>query len=186
MGLFPPPPNTTALQRPRNCQRRLELDGCRPDRLESASRVRPATARRDAERTVFRKTTKHSLRVRHRHPVRERLPTDQHLLEALEIEKQHSTYRVAYPVKMKKLLVPIDGSGAALLALNEAIALARCGPGCSIVLVHAHEEPLVYGEIAVYVPRPKMAELQRQHSEDISSPPRRGSKTQAFLIPSKC
>ena len=34
-------------------------------------------------------------------------------------------------------------------------------------LVHTHEEPLIYGEIAVYVPRPKMAELQRQHSEDI-------------------
>ena len=68
---------------------------------------------------------------------------------------------------MKKLLVPIDGSGAALRALDQAIALARCSPGCSIVLVHAHEEPLIYGEIAVYVPRPKMAELQRQHSEDI-------------------
>ena len=38
---------------------------------------------------------------------------------------------------------------------------------CSIVLIHAHEEPLIYGEIAVYVPRPKMAELQRQHSEDM-------------------
>jgi nucleotide-binding universal stress UspA family protein len=68
---------------------------------------------------------------------------------------------------MKKLLVPIDGSGAALRALDQAIALARLSPGCSIVLVHTHEEPLIYGEIAVYVPGPKMAELQRQHSEDM-------------------
>ena len=68
---------------------------------------------------------------------------------------------------MKKLLVPIDGSGAALRALDQAIALARLSPGCSIALIHTHEEPLIYGEIAVYVPRPKMVELQRQHSEDI-------------------
>ena len=64
---------------------------------------------------------------------------------------------------MKKLLVPIDGSGASLRALDQAIALARLSPGCSIALLHTHEEPLIYGEIAVYVPRPKMAELQRQH-----------------------
>jgi nucleotide-binding universal stress UspA family protein len=68
---------------------------------------------------------------------------------------------------MKKLLVPIDGSGAAIRALDQAIALARRSPGCSIVLVHTHEEPLIYGEIAVYVPRPKMAELQRRHSDDL-------------------
>lgn len=52
-------------------------------------------------------------------------------------------------------------------ALDQAIALASRCPGCSIVLVHAHDEPHIYGEIAVYVPRPKMAELQRRHSEDI-------------------
>lgn len=68
---------------------------------------------------------------------------------------------------MKKLLVPVDGSGASLRALEQAIALARLSPGCAIRLVHAHEEPLIYGEIAVYVPREKMAELQRAHSEDI-------------------
>jgi nucleotide-binding universal stress UspA family protein len=68
---------------------------------------------------------------------------------------------------MKKLLVPIDGSGAALRALDQAIALAQLSASCSIVVVHTHEEPLIYGAMAVYVPRPKMAELQRQHSEDI-------------------
>jgi nucleotide-binding universal stress UspA family protein len=68
---------------------------------------------------------------------------------------------------MKNLLVPVDGSGAALRALEQAIALARMSPGCSVHVVHVHEEPLIYGEIAVYVPREKMEELQRAHSEDI-------------------
>ena len=68
---------------------------------------------------------------------------------------------------MKNLLVPVDGSGAALRALDQAVALARLDPGCSIHLLHAHEEPLIYGEIAVYVPRAKMAELQREHSEGV-------------------
>lgn len=68
---------------------------------------------------------------------------------------------------MKKLLVAVDGSGAAQRALAQAIALARASPDASIHLVHAHEEPDVYGEIAVYVPRPKMEELQRTHSEAV-------------------
>jgi nucleotide-binding universal stress UspA family protein len=68
---------------------------------------------------------------------------------------------------MKKLLVAVDGSGAAQRALAQAIALARMNPDASIHLVHAHEEPDVYGEIAVYVPRPKMEELQRTHSEAV-------------------
>ena len=68
---------------------------------------------------------------------------------------------------MKKLLVAVDGSGAAQRALQHAIALARTSPEASIHLVHAHEEPDIYGEIAVYVPRAKMAELQRMHSERV-------------------
>jgi nucleotide-binding universal stress UspA family protein len=68
---------------------------------------------------------------------------------------------------MKKLMVPVDGSGAALRALRQAIALARTSPDASIHLVHAHEQPDIYGEIAVYVPRAKMEELQRGVSEGI-------------------
>lgn len=67
---------------------------------------------------------------------------------------------------MKKFLVPVDGSGAALRALNQAIALAQASGG-SIQIVHAHEEPDIYGRLAVYVPRAKMEELQRAHSEGI-------------------
>jgi nucleotide-binding universal stress UspA family protein len=70
---------------------------------------------------------------------------------------------------MKKILVAVDGSGAALRAARQAIALAKLAQG-SVHFVHAHEEPAIYGKIAVYVPREKMAELQRQHSDDILQP----------------
>jgi nucleotide-binding universal stress UspA family protein len=66
-----------------------------------------------------------------------------------------------------KLLVAVDGSGAAQRALHQAIALARMSPEASIHLVHAHEEPDIYGEIAVYVPRAKMEDLQRGVSEGL-------------------
>jgi nucleotide-binding universal stress UspA family protein len=66
---------------------------------------------------------------------------------------------------MKKLLIAVDGSGAALRALHAALTLARLASDSSLHLVYAHEEPRVYGEIAVYVSREKMAALQREQSE---------------------
>lgn len=71
---------------------------------------------------------------------------------------------------MKNILVPVDGSGAALRALRQAVALARLSPGAKIHLVHAHEEPATFGKIGIYVPREKMAELQREHSLGILEP----------------
>lgn len=68
---------------------------------------------------------------------------------------------------MKKFLVPVDGSNAALHALGAALQLAKLSPDASLHLVHCHEEPLVYGEIAVYVPREKIEAAQRAHSEGI-------------------
>lgn len=76
---------------------------------------------------------------------------------------------MAYPNAMKKLLVPVDGSGAALRALKAAIAVAKLTGG-SIEIVHAHEEPEIYGMVAVHVPRAKMEELQREHSEALLEP----------------
>lgn len=67
---------------------------------------------------------------------------------------------------MKKLLVAVDGSGASLRALKAAAALVKLSGG-SLLLVHAHEEPRVYGEIAVYVTPGKMAALQRAQSEGV-------------------
>lgn len=64
-----------------------------------------------------------------------------------------------------KLLVPVDGSENATRALRHAIALARSIPSSSIHVVTAHEEPIVFGEVAVYVSREKIAELQRKQSE---------------------
>jgi nucleotide-binding universal stress UspA family protein len=68
---------------------------------------------------------------------------------------------------MKKFLVAVDGSNAALRALGAAARLAKAVPGASLHLVHCHEAPDIYGEIAVYVPKAKMARLQRAHSEDV-------------------
>jgi nucleotide-binding universal stress UspA family protein len=68
---------------------------------------------------------------------------------------------------MKKFLVAVDGSNASLRALGAAVTLAKGNPKASLHLVHCHEAPDLYGEIAVYVPRAKMAKLQRAHSDDI-------------------
>jgi nucleotide-binding universal stress UspA family protein len=67
---------------------------------------------------------------------------------------------------MKKLLVAVDGSSAALRALHAAVALARQSEG-SVHLVHAHEEPRVYGEVALYVTPEKMRALQRAQCEAV-------------------
>jgi len=67
---------------------------------------------------------------------------------------------------MKKFLVPVDGSKAALRALAAAVSLARLTPGSSLHLVHCHEQPMLHGEIALYVPPEKLAELQRTHSDE--------------------
>ena len=68
---------------------------------------------------------------------------------------------------MRKVLVPFDGSKSALHALQYAIKLAKQDRLLSIHVVNVHEEPIVYGEIEVYVPHEKMAELQHQHSNDV-------------------
>ena len=66
---------------------------------------------------------------------------------------------------MSKLLVPFDGSENSKRALLHAIQWVRAQQTASIHVVHAHEEPDIYGEIAVYVSSEKMAALQRQMSE---------------------
>lgn len=68
---------------------------------------------------------------------------------------------------MHKLLVPVDGSDNSLRAVRHAVALAKMAGDTSLHLVHIHEEPMLYGEIAVYVSPAKMKGLQRAHSEAI-------------------
>jgi nucleotide-binding universal stress UspA family protein len=71
---------------------------------------------------------------------------------------------------MRRLLVPVDSSEPAARALRHAIALARENPATELHIVNAHEPPILYGEIAVYLPEEKARELQRRHSEDILRP----------------
>lgn len=66
-----------------------------------------------------------------------------------------------------KIFVPFDGSGCALRALEHALVLARRMENCPIHVAYAHEEPLIYGELAVYVPREKMEKLQREQAEGV-------------------
>lgn len=69
---------------------------------------------------------------------------------------------------MHKLLVPVDSSDNAKRALQYAIRKEK-GP-VELVIVYAHEPPIVYGEIALYMPEERAKELQRQHSEAILEP----------------
>nr|CAE28875.1 Universal stress protein (Usp) [Rhodopseudomonas palustris CGA009] len=71
---------------------------------------------------------------------------------------------------MQKILLPYDGSANAGRALDWVIALAHDNVPIELVLVYAHPEPALYGEIAVYVSKEKMDELQREHSDDILQP----------------
>jgi nucleotide-binding universal stress UspA family protein len=71
---------------------------------------------------------------------------------------------------MHKLLVPFDGSNTAMRALEYAIKLAKEHGPMELVIAYAHEPPLIYGEIAVYLPEDKAEELQLKHSEDILRP----------------
>jgi nucleotide-binding universal stress UspA family protein len=71
---------------------------------------------------------------------------------------------------MHKLLVPFDGSDTAMRALEYAIKLAKEHGPMELVIAYAHEPPLIYGEIAVYLPEDKAEELQLKHSEDMLRP----------------
>jgi len=71
---------------------------------------------------------------------------------------------------MHKLLLAFDGSESASRALEYALKLAREHGPIQLHLLTVHPEPVIYGEIQVYVPKERMEELQRQHSEDILRP----------------
>jgi nucleotide-binding universal stress UspA family protein len=71
---------------------------------------------------------------------------------------------------MSKVLVPIDGSENATRAVRYAIDLAKRHPPVEIHLLTVHPEPVVYGEIQVYISREKMERLQHEHSMDLLRP----------------
>jgi nucleotide-binding universal stress UspA family protein len=71
---------------------------------------------------------------------------------------------------MHKLLVPVDGSENAMRALEYTIRLAKAYGPTEPVILYVHEPPIVYGELAIYLPEEKLKELQRKHGEDILRP----------------
>jgi nucleotide-binding universal stress UspA family protein len=70
---------------------------------------------------------------------------------------------------MHKLLVPVDSSDNAIRALEHAIRLAKENGPMELVIVYAHEPPIIYGEIEIYLSEEKANEMLRGHSEDILS-----------------
>jgi nucleotide-binding universal stress UspA family protein len=71
---------------------------------------------------------------------------------------------------MYKILVPVDGSDNALRAVHYAISVAREHRSATIYLVNVHPEPIVYGEISLYVDRAKVEAAQRDHAEALLKP----------------
>jgi len=66
---------------------------------------------------------------------------------------------------MQKFLVPVDGSDNSMRAIRHVISWAKTNGPVSVHVVMAHEEPIVFGEVAVYVSREKLDELQRKQCE---------------------
>lgn len=62
-------------------------------------------------------------------------------------------------------------------ALEHAIRLAKENEATTLVIAYAHEPPIIYGEIEVYLSQQKAGELQRQHSEDVLKPAIEKAKT---------
>ena len=71
---------------------------------------------------------------------------------------------------MRKLLIPVDSSECALRALRHAIGLATDNGPVALHLVNVHEPPIVYGEVALYLPETKAREMLRQRSAEILAP----------------
>ena len=66
-----------------------------------------------------------------------------------------------------RIFVPFDGSRCSLRALQHAVSLARARNDCVLHVAHAHEEPVVYGEIAVYATPEKLERGLREESARI-------------------
>ena len=66
-----------------------------------------------------------------------------------------------------KIFVPVDGSSCAQRALQHAIAMAKGMSGAILHIAHARDEPVIYGEIAVYVNRERMEQWVREETARI-------------------
>ena len=68
---------------------------------------------------------------------------------------------------MLKVMLPVDGSPNALRAVNYVIQLARTGSRVTVHLAHAHEEPLLYGELGIFVSKEQIAERIAARAEEL-------------------
>jgi len=66
---------------------------------------------------------------------------------------------------MNSFLVPVDGSGAALRALREAVRLAKRIPGSTLHLVHVYEPPRLPSGIEAHVPKAEVEALLRRDAD---------------------
>jgi nucleotide-binding universal stress UspA family protein len=66
-----------------------------------------------------------------------------------------------------KIFVPFDDSSCAQRALRHAADMAQRHGNCSLHVAHAHDEPWIYGEIAVYSQRETLQRQQRERSEAV-------------------
>lgn len=71
---------------------------------------------------------------------------------------------------MRKIMVPLDGSENALRAVHYAVSLARDESPALVHLVTVNPGPVIYGEVALDMDLPKLAELQREYSERLLKP----------------
>jgi nucleotide-binding universal stress UspA family protein len=71
------------------------------------------------------------------------------------------------------MLVPFDGSETAGRALAYAIDVSKQAGQVELHVVTAHEPPMVYGEVAVYVSQEKLEAFQKRHAEEILTPARK-------------
>lgn len=74
---------------------------------------------------------------------------------------------------MLEVLLPCDGSENSLRAVEFVIKLRQKGTDLRVSLVHVHEEPALYGELAVYMTREKVESLQASLDEAALAPAQR-------------
>lgn len=71
---------------------------------------------------------------------------------------------------MYKILLPTDGSDNALRAVHYAVSLVRDHASAAVHLLNVLPDPIVYGEMAIYIDREKLEQARRAQSEAILRP----------------
>lgn len=77
---------------------------------------------------------------------------------------------------VRRILVPMDGSDNAARALDYALKLAKADKQIEICLVTVQPEPVVYGEVQLYISKEQWAEILKKQSEEILQPAEEAAK----------